>query len=92
MSNLNQIMDCLADNFNKKITTENLTVTTGSSAISGYYYGDISTDTTNIISAIPYEVTSNRFAVAEIISTTSLRVWSIAASTTVKVRVTRIAQ
>ena len=92
MANLDQIMDCLADNFNKKITTENLTATTGSSAISGYYYGDISTDTTDIISAIPYEVTSNRFTIAEIISTTTLRVWSIAASTTVKVRVTRIAQ
>ena len=92
MANLDQIMDCLADNFTKKITTESLTATTGTSVINGYYYGDISTDTTDIISAIPYEVTSNRFTIAEIVNTTLLRVWSVGASTTVKVRVTRIAQ
>ena len=35
------IMDCLADNFTKKITTENKSVTTGTSQVSGYYYGNI---------------------------------------------------
>ena len=92
MANLDQIMDCLADNFNRKITTENLTVTTGTSAISGFYYGNITTTTTDILSVIPYDITSNRLAVADIIDTTTLRVWSVGASTTVKVRVTRIAQ
>lgn len=92
MANLNQIMDCLADNFNKKITTENLTATTGSSAVSGFYYGNITTPTTDIISVIPYDITSNRFAIADIIDTTTLRVWSVGSGTTVKVRVTRIAQ
>lgn len=86
------IMDCLADNFTKKITTENKSVTTGTSQVSGYYYGNIDTPTTDILSAIPYDITSNRLAVVNIIDTHTLRVWALGSGTTVKVRITRIAQ
>lgn len=92
MANLDQIMDCLADNFNKKITRENKTVTTGSSAVSGFYYGNIDTDTTNILSIIPYDITSNRMAVVNIVDEHTVRVWAVAASTTVKIRIIRLTQ
>ena len=73
----------------KALTIETLSGTTSASAYDGYYYADISTDTSNILSAIVASFAGNQSAFCQITGASQLRVWTKRASTAVSVKVVR---
>ena len=73
----------------KALTTETLTGTTSTTTYDGYYYANIITDTSNIISAIVEDFSSYQSAFCQIMDFQTLRVWAKVANTNISVRVTR---
>ena len=73
------------------MTYEDVTITTGTSQYTGYYYGDGSITTSvadkEIVSVFVYSATSNRPAFLQRIGATSIRAYCPVAETTIVVRV-----
>ena len=86
----------ITDNINASLTHtlmtyEDVTIVTGTSQYTGYYYGDGSITTSvadkEIVSVFVYSATSNRPAFLQRIGATSIRAYCPVAETTIVVRV-----
>ena len=89
-------LDSAVDSVNSSLahnlmTYEDVTITTGTSQYTGYFYGDGSITTSvadkEIVSVFVYSATSNRPAFLQRIGATSIRAYCPVAETTIVVRV-----